>query len=78
MTDNYQNLANAIVLSAVTDYRKALHILSLYPKDKAAKSEKKQIEQFFRSEYYKLLTSVDGEMLISKLNEEVKNKEVAI
>lgn len=78
MTDNYQNLANAIVLSAVTDYRKALHILFLYPKDKVAKSEKKQIEQFFRSGYYKLLTSVDGEMLISKLNEEVKNKEVAI
>jgi hypothetical protein len=78
MTDNYQNLANAIVLSAVTDYRKALHILSLYPKDKSAEFEKKQIEQFFRSGYYNLLTSVDGEMLISELNEEVKNKEAAI
>ena len=78
MTYNYQNLANAIVLSAVTDYRRALHILSFYPKDKSAEFEKKQIEQFFRSGYYKLLTSVDGELLISKLNEEVKIKEVAI
>ena len=78
MIKNYQNLANAIVLTAVTDYRKALHMLSLYSENNTARSQKKRIVQFFRSGYYKLLTSVDGEILISKLNEEVKNKEVAI
>lgn len=78
MNDNYQNLANAIVLLAVNDYRKALHTLSLYPKDRSVKFQIKQIEQFFRSEFYKLLTSVEGEMLIGKLNEEMKNKGVAI
>ena len=78
MNDNYQDLANAIVLLAVNDYRKALKTLILYPKDRSVKFQIKQIEQFFRSEFYKLLTSVDGEMLISKLYEEVKNKGVAI
>ncbi|HEY9059202.1 MAG TPA: hypothetical protein VIO64_01680 [Pseudobacteroides sp.] len=78
MNDNYQNLANAIVLSAVNDYRKGLQTLTLYPKDRTAKYQIKQIEQFFRSEFYKLLTGIDGEMLIGKLNEEMKNKGVAI
>ncbi len=78
MNDNYQNLANAIVLLAVNDYRKAQHTLSLYPKDRSVKFQIKQIEQFFRSEFYKLLTGVDGEMLISILNKEMNNKGVAI
>jgi len=74
MIDNYQNLANAIVLLAVNDYRKALKRLSLYPKYRTVQYQKRQIEQFFLSEYYKLLTSVDGERLIRKLNEDVESK----
>lgn len=78
MNDNYQNLANAIVLLAVNDYRKAMKTLTLYPKDRTLKFQIKQIEQFFRSDFYKLLTSIDGEMLISRLHKEMKNKGVAI
>ena len=74
MNDNYQNLANAIVLLAVNDYKKALKTLSIYPKDRTVQYQKRQIEQFFLSEYYKLLTSVDGERLIRKLNEDVESK----
>lgn len=78
MNDNYQNLANAIVLLAVNDYRKALKTLALYPKDRTVKFQIKQIEQFFRSDFYKLLTGIDGEMLISRLHKEMQNKGVAI
>ena len=31
-----------------------------------------EIERFFRSEWYKMLTSIDGEYLIAKLRKEQK------
>ena len=37
--DPYENLANAIVLSAVEDYRKALKKYSRNPDSKSAKAE---------------------------------------
>ena len=75
MIDNYQNLANAIVLSAVEDYRKALRKLGWFPDDRFAMAEKRSIERFFRSGYFNILTNLDPEMLIEKLNqEELNNK----
>lgn len=67
----YENLANAIILQAVKDYRLALKCLRRNPRDKEAQADKAEIERFFRSEWYAALTSVDGEMLIRSLNEEV-------
>lgn len=71
MNDNYQNLANAIILQAVTDYRKDRRTLALYPHDRDAQSEKRSIERFFRSGWFKVLTNLDPEMLIKKLKSEV-------
>ncbi|HBT65809.1 MAG TPA: hypothetical protein DEB10_14215, partial [Ruminococcaceae bacterium] len=68
---NYNNLANAIVLQAVKDYRKALRTLSLYPNNRSAQYERRSIEQFFRSAWFGVLTSIDPDMLITKLNAEV-------
>lgn len=70
--DPYEKLANAIVLEAVKDYRKALKKLSKYPNNTDALTEKDSCERFFRSKWYGELTSVDGEMLIRKLQEEVR------
>ena len=67
----YENLANAIILQAVRDYRTALKALRMNPRNKAAQTEKESVERFFRSQWYQALTTVDGEMLIKKLNEEV-------
>ena len=67
----YEELANAIVLSAVKDYRKALKRLKLYPWDSHARSMKKSCERFFRSGWFATLTSVDGEVLLEKLQAEV-------
>lgn len=55
----YENLANAIVLSAVRDYRNS-----------TSKDEIQSIERFFRSEWFSVLTSVDAEFLIRTLREE--------
>lgn len=67
MTDPYENLANAIVLQAVKDYRDALKRLKKKPGNQAAMSDAMECERFFRSGWYKALTSVDGEYLIQKL-----------
>ena len=68
--DPYQELANAIVIMAAKDYRHAFRIQRRNPDSQAAMIKIDEIERFFRSEWYRLLTDVDGEMLIKKLREE--------
>ena len=68
---NYENLANAIILQAVKDYRVALRALKANPRSHTPLSDKNKIERFFRSEWFTVLTSVDGEMLIRSLQMEV-------
>ena len=59
MDTPYENLANAIVLQAVKDYR--LH---------DDEQELASIERFFRSGWFGVLTRIDPEMLIAKLRKE--------
>lgn len=68
---NYENLANAIILQAVRDYRMALKCLKANPRNKEALADKDEVERFFRSDWFSVLTSVDGEMLIRSLKKEV-------
>lgn len=49
MTTPYENLANAIVLQAVKDYRDALKRLKKKPQNKAAMADAMECERFFRS-----------------------------
>ena len=67
----YENLANAIILQAVKDYRMSLKSLKANPRTRTAQADKAEIERFFRSQWYSALTSVDGEMLIRSLQKEV-------
>jgi hypothetical protein len=69
--NNYEDLANAIILQAAKDYRKALRTLSQYPNDSYARSQRKSIEQFFRSDYYDALSNLNPEALIEQLTKEV-------
>jgi hypothetical protein len=55
----YEELANAIVLQAVKDYR-------LHDDEKELVS----IERFFRSDWFGVLTSINPEILITKLRKE--------
>ncbi|MDD2267940.1 MAG: hypothetical protein PHY15_00145 [Eubacteriales bacterium] len=71
MNEMYERLANAIILQAVKDYRKALKRLKKHPSKGTALHTKQEVEQFFRSDWYTSLTAVDPEMLILKLNVEV-------
>ena len=70
----YQNLANAIVIQAVNDYRAALRGISY--NRRSAEANIKELEKFFRSDYYELLTKVKGEYLIEKLKEEYREEKL--
>ena len=73
--DPYERLANAIVLQAVADYRVALKKIKAHPKNREAISEALEIEKFFRSGWYSQLTDVDGEYLIRRLQDEIRQSE---
>ena len=66
--DPYERLANAIILQA-------LKKIKAHPKNRDAINEALEIESFFRSGWYSQLTSVDGEYLIRRLQEEVRRSE---
>ena len=61
----YENLANAIVVQAVKDYRAA--------KRTGNSGQIASIRRFFRSDWFGTLTDIDGEYLIRKLDKEAEN-----
>ena len=69
--NGYQELANAIIVQACKDYRRALKILKKFPGDKGFLSGCTEIENFFHSSLYGTLTNIDGDILIAKIREEV-------
>ena len=71
--DFYTELANAIVIQAAKDYRKALKTLKRYPRYEPAKAVVAEVEEFFRSEWYRSLTSVDADMLMTKIRREIND-----
>ena len=68
--DPYEELANAIIIQAVSDYRAALKAIK---KDRGASGRKaiRECENFFRSKWFGVLTSVDPEYLMRKIREEI-------
>ena len=70
--DSYERLANAIVLQAAKDYRTALKRVARRPKDRDGLATKIECERFFRSGWFGILTGIDPEMLMRKLQMEVQ------
>lgn len=58
----YRALADAIILKAVDDYRKH-------------KTLRGSIAKFFKSDWFKVLTDIDGEDLLKKLKDELNQNE---
>ena len=81
MRENWEDLANAVVLQAVIDYRSArgrLRSLSEEAKDRekirAARKRIREVERFLKSGWFELLTDVDGRTLLLKLKEEQERR----
>lgn len=70
MTEPHENLANAIVLQAVKDWRSAVRTLKKRPRYDPAKQMRNECEEFFRSEWFTVLTNVDGNVILRKLRQE--------
>lgn len=68
---NYAELANAVILQAVQDYKKASRELKRHPNNQRARWDKEQILCFFKSRLFKIYTDLDADELIKKLDEEV-------
>jgi hypothetical protein len=62
----YEELANAIVLQAFKDYRKALFKLVQEPEEWNHRSSKKKLERFFHSKWYRTLTDLDPAILMQE------------
>lgn len=65
--DGYSLLANAIVSQAAKDYKDTLVLLHKNPNDKKAQAERRKLEKFFHSSWFDILTQLDGEVLLQKL-----------
>lgn len=66
-------LAHGIVLQAVADYRASLRGRRASA-TMSVQTMKKDCEKFFLSEWFTILTKVDGELLMKKLQEEYENE----
>ena len=74
--DPYEEIANAIVIQACNDYKKS-YKQSLRRSGIVGEADEElaELEEFFRSEWYKKLTDVDGEYLMERIRNEVLKHE---
>jgi hypothetical protein len=87
MNASYRNLANAIVLSAVDDYKAAMRIINTELPEEAnmwqrknretevmlAEAEVKKIKNFFHSDWFIMLTGFQGGRIFAKMEKEYKH-----
>ena len=76
--EGYYTLAKAIILQAVKDFEPAYLWLKRHPEDEWAEKRVKEIIAFFCSEYFCLLSDMDGprllKQIIAKLDAKGKTK----
>ena len=65
--DGFERLAQAIILQAAKDYRGGL---KRYKRTGRENDDVRRGERFFKSDWFKMLSGVDGEYIIKKLREE--------
>ena len=68
--DGYGELAQAIILQAVKDYRKSLRMLKRNPDSIAWNKEKRDCERFFHSRWFRVLSGADPDLILEGLRKE--------
>lgn len=71
MRENWERLAQAIILKAVEDYRVARRRVRRFPDQKGAQATIREVERFMLSDWFAQLTDVNGKYLLQRLKEEV-------
>lgn len=72
----YKELANAIILQAVKDWRTAYRACRRSYRDTVSRNHMYECESFFRSNWFKTLTNgnIDGKKLVQALKEQEDEK----
>ena len=68
--DPYRELACAVVMQAIDDYRTAVRNLKQNPRHTESLLMKADCEQFFRSDWYRMFHPLDGETVLRRVREE--------
>ena len=68
--NNWADLANAVILQAVQDYREVCLTLKRRPDRRKLLNRKQSLERFFLSGWFKKLSALDGKTLLESLKKE--------
>ncbi len=71
LLNGYDNLANAIIIQAVMDYRVALKMSRAGSKSSNPDFSCVRLEKFFLSDWFMVLTDLDGKVLMKSVQKEV-------
>ena len=71
---DYERLAEQIIIRAAKDYRNALKRLFRHPENPTALATKEEIEMFFRSEWFQVLSDIDPNVLIEGIKAKAKRE----
>ncbi len=72
--EGWKDLANAIILQAVRDFRPAYRRLKRHTNDKLAQDTVREITKFFCSGYFAALTDLDGPALLNRIIRKMDEK----
>jgi hypothetical protein len=73
--ENWQALAHHIILQAVADYRRAVRKLMKELDHVDALADMLEVERFFHSEWFSVLTDLNGKLILARLKREIRNSE---
>ena len=71
----WRALADAIILQATDDYRRLTQRLITHPDELDKVSEKRRIERFLRSDWFGVLSDLDGRRLLRDLKADLGGME---
>ncbi len=74
----YSRLANAIIIQAFKDYKTILKKWRRYPGNAKINQTKTEVEEFFHSEWFSMLTKLDGKTIMVRIQEIVLGEAVAV
>ncbi len=63
----WEDLANAIIIRAVDDYKHALGYLKRHPENEAAQRDADELERFFYGQWFELLTNISPDQILPKI-----------
>lgn len=68
----FEDLGNSVIARAAKDYKRAVRLLKKDPEDLESIIIKEEIEEFFLSDWFNVLTNLDGNNLLRRLKKSLQ------